>query len=298
MTLIRTYKNNQWIDVEMQADMPTLSPEIIQQRFYQLLEDYSIEQYPAEHRHHLGASAIGEDCWRRLWYQFRWIKLDQADPRMRRLWNRGTREEKVFEAFLMWAGVRIHSIDPKTDKQYVFSKVNGHYGGSTDGIGLISWMDDFPVILEYKTFKDDLFNKLKKDGLKASNPKYFNQMSNYGREWGLKWGLFGAVNKDNDQPHFEFVELDWKLAEEMEKKATDIIYSKTPPPRLSEQPAFWKCKGCTFNGPCHYNEPIEKNCRSCVFSQPGLDANWVCEKYGVIPKDFLLKGCEQWQSVV
>src|SRR4051812_40116052 len=124
-------------------------------------EEYAIESYPAKHRAHLGASAIGEECWRKLWYGFRWTKLQHAEGRMRRLWNRGHREENEFEEFLIWAGVRLQSINPATNKQYVFSKVNGHYGGSTDGIGLLSWANLYPIIVEFKTFGSKYFAPLK-----------------------------------------------------------------------------------------------------------------------------------------
>ena len=147
--------------------MPTMSPEEIVNRFQTYLAEYSIEKFPSEHRSHLGASSIAEECWRKLWSNFRWLKLDEADPRMRRLWNRGHREEEIFEQFLLWAGVRIRTIDPKTNKQYVFSKINGHYGGSTDGIGLISWLDNFPIIVEFKTVGSKYFPDLKKCKVKT-----------------------------------------------------------------------------------------------------------------------------------
>src|SRR4051812_24091994 len=79
-------------------------------RLHQYAEEYSREQFPAEHRSHLGASSIGEECWRKLWYTFHWVKLQQAEGRMRRLWNRGHREEEIFEGFLFWAGFRKREI--------------------------------------------------------------------------------------------------------------------------------------------------------------------------------------------
>ena len=67
---------------------------------YRLTDEYSIETYPAKHREHLGASAIGEECYRKLYYDFRWVKLQNAEPRMRRLWARGhSEEEKMWYIF-------------------------------------------------------------------------------------------------------------------------------------------------------------------------------------------------------
>lgn len=271
----------------------------VEQTLIQWEEEYAIETYPAEHRSHLGASAIGEECWRKLWYDFRWVKLNHAEGRMRRLWQRGKDEEEKFEAFLLWAGFNIRSINPITNKQYVFSKVNGHYGGSTDGKLEISWARNFSIIVEYKTFADKYFIKLEKEGVKISQPKYYAQMCSYGKEFEVKWALFYAVNKDNDKLYRELIELDWNYAIELEKKATDIIYADVPPNRISEQAAFWKCKFCHHAGICHYGELVERNCRSCKFATPVENANWKCNKFGQnIPKDFIKTGCQEWTGVV
>lgn len=273
--------------------------QLVEQRLYQFAEEYSVEKYPAEHRSHLGASSIGEECWRKLWYQFRWVKLQQAEGRMRRLWNRGHREEEIFESFLLWAGFSISSINPETDKQYVFSKINGHYGGSTDGKMEIRWAHNIPLVTDYKTFAFDYFQKLKKERLKISNLKYYAQLCSYGREFGAEYGLLFAVNKDNDDWYFEFLKLDHNYAIELEKKAADIIHAINPPAKINNNPAFYKCKMCTtFQGICHFSEPIEKNCRSCKNSSPIENAQWKCSKFGVIPKEAIKDGCPQWEGIV
>lgn len=271
----------------------------VEQRLYAYAEEYSREKYPSEHRNHLGASAIGDECWRKLWYQFRWIKLGQAEGRMRRLWNRGHREEEIFEAFLMWAGFNVRSVDEKTGKQYTFSKVNGHYGGSTDGTMQIRWANNFPIVADYKTFASKYFTKLKEEKLIKSNPKYYAQLCSYGREFNCTHGLLFAVNKDNDEWYFELVKLDFNFAQELENKARDIIYSVLPPDKINNNPAYWICKSCTFNGPCHYGEVIEKNCRSCVNSMPSNDAKWHCKQWDKdIPREAIKDGCGEWKGIV
>src|SRR5258706_6836432 len=101
---------------------------------HKLTEEYSIETYPTEHRAHLGVSIIGEKCSRKLWYSFRWCKLEQFSGRMRRLFNRGHKEEEKFKELLSWMGFFVREIDPTTNKQYKFSALGGHYGGSGDSI--------------------------------------------------------------------------------------------------------------------------------------------------------------------
>lgn len=278
--------------------MTTLNPYEIQSRLYEYAAEYSIETYPSEHRHHLGISIIGDECHRKLWYSFRWVKLIQHDPRMRRLFQRGHREEPLFERFLLWAGINFKTINPETDKQYCLSLVNGHYGGSTDGIGILTWADNLPLIVEFKTHNLKSFTELKEKKVKAAKPQHFDQMSGYGKDFKVKHGLYCAINKDNDEWYFEFVELDWNRALELEKKATDIIYSQIPPPRLNDNPSYWKCKFCDFKGTCHDGEEIEKNCRSCENASPIDGGKWNCSKFGEIPKEFLKIGCGEWKGIV
>lgn len=297
MTLINNYKNNQWVKVEHNP-MPTISAKEIEAKLHTFAEAYSREKFPAEHRHHLGISIIGDDCSRKLWYGFRWVKLIEAEGRMRRLWNRGHREEELFEAFLLWAGFSIRTIDPRTDKQYKLSLVNGHYGGSTDGIALIRWLDDLPVLAEFKTHNNKYFTELKEKKVKLAQPKHWAQMCGYGKDFEIKYAIYCAVNKDNDEWYFEFVELDWNKATELENKARDIIYAQAPPPKINENPSYWKCKYCDYKEICHYGEIPEKNCRSCANASPGENGEWNCKLYGQIPREFLKQGCDSWQRII
>lgn len=265
----------------------------VEARLIELEEEYSIETYPSEHRNHLGASAITDDCWRKLWYTFRWVKLGQAEGRMRRLWQRGKDEEKKFEAFLFWAGFY------KREIVTPFSKINGHYGGTPDDRWIIKWANDVKIIAEYKTFGSKYFAKLKEDKVRKSNPKYFGQMCAYGKEYEVKYALFYAVNKDTDEWYREFIELDWNFAQELENKARDIIHATIPPDKINQNPAFWICKSCTFQGICHFGEKIEKNCRSCTFATQIENSKWKCNKWdAVIPKDAIKDGCQAWKGIV
>lgn len=286
------------------TEPPDISPDdpnferLVEQRLEQYAAEYSIEKYPSEHRNHLGASSIGEECWRKLWFQFRWVKLSHAEPRMRRLWARGHREEEAFADFLRWAGFSSRSIDEATGKELRFSKINGHYGGTTDGKKLIRWANNVPLVVDYKTFADKYFQELKKKRVRAAQPKYYAQLCSYGREFECEYGLLFGLNKDNDEWYFEFVKLDWRYAEELEKKASEIIHAIFPPNRISEQPAFYKCKQCHFSDICHNRERVEINCRSCANALPIENGNWSCKIYGTIPKDFISQGCQQHQGIV
>lgn len=275
-------------------------PQIIEE-LHKLTEEYSLETYPSKHREHLGASVIGEKCRRKLFYIFRWVKLGNAPGRMRRLWNRGYREEPVIDNILSWMGFFVREIDPATDRQYKFSAVNGHFGGSGDGIVLLPWFrgdNDPRILVEKKTFAKKYFDALKNKGMKEATPKYWAQQCSYGKAFNLRYALFIAVCKDNDDIHYELNELDWNYAIELENKAKDIITATTPPEKISSDPNYFECKWCEFNTVCHWGELVDKNCRSCKMAVAVEKGEWFCSRFkDKIPSDFLKVGCEWHQSI-
>lgn len=283
----------------------SLSPTTIKaitDELYSLLNEYSEEKHPSKHREHLGVSIIGEKCSRKLWYMFRWCKLEQFPPRMKRLFNRGHLEEPKFADILGWMGFHVRTIDKSTNRQYRFSSVSGHYGGSGDSVALLPWFasdESFRILVEYKTHNKRSFEALKKDGLIKSKPKHHIQMACYAKAFGIRYGLYLAINKDDDDIHFELLELDWNVATLMEKKATDIISSQIAPPRIAENPAFMECKYCPMQGICWYNEKVEINCRSCKHSRPIEKGQWHCGLWNAIIPDrsAIEKGCSQHVSI-
>lgn len=273
----------------------------IVRRIEQEIEADSILEYEEGHRTHLGASIIGKDCWRYSWNTFRWIKKEKFSGRMHRLFQRGHTEEPKFIHRLRRIGFEVHDMDPETGKQFRISGSGGHYGGSFDGIGKFPPAYGWPdwLVIEFKTHGDKSFKALKKDGVKKSKPVHFRQMSQYGLNYGIKFGLYCAINKNDDEFHWEVVELDFIDARIQLEKADQIILSQVPPPKIAESPAFFDCKRCAFAGNCHAQQLPEKNCRSCIHASPRDNAEWYCRVHdGIIPKDFIPSGCDKWTSIL
>ncbi len=112
----------------------------------------------------------------------------------------------------------------------------------------------------------------------------------YGKAFNVRYGLYCAINKDDDDIHFELLELDWNLATQMENKARDIITSNIPPQKISNEPSYFDCKYCNFQQICHYGAEVEKNCRSCAMAVPKENGEWYCNRWGIkIPKDKINK---------
>lgn len=275
--------------------MPTLQE--ITDQIYKLAEEYSIETYPAAHREHLGISIIGEKCSRKIWYSWRWVKLEQFSGQMRRLFQRGHDEEAKFIKMLFWMGFKIKQYSDE-GKQYKISVLNGHYGGSTDSKAIIPWLPDEPVILEFKTHNDRLFKELKANKVAIAKPQHYSQLCGYAKYFGFKYGLYCAVNKNTDELYFELVELNSTWGDDLEAKAQHIIYAKVAPNRISDNSSYYECKYCNYNGICHFAQAVEINCRSCRFARPVENARWTCDKFGeLIPNDFIKKGCKDHVSI-
>ena len=71
-------------------------------------------------RSHLGASLIGGECSREIWYGFRWVKKPKFSGRILRLFNRGHLEEARFIAMLLTIGCQVWQQDGH-GKQYRIS---------------------------------------------------------------------------------------------------------------------------------------------------------------------------------
>ena len=253
--------------------------------------------YEQGHRNHLGASELGEECWRKLWYGFRWVKLDWHDGRMMRLFNVGHSAEPRFVSYLRGIGFEVKEFD-EDGKQFRISGAKGHYGGSLDGLckapSRYQLSEDIIFLNEFKTNGTGKgFSDVQDKGVAKAKPKHYSQMSQYGYQMKIKYGLYMIENKNDSSIIFKVVELDWNLGAQLEKKANDIIFSKEPPSRISDNPDFFNCKFCHQAGVCHRNEPVDKNCRSCREAEPIENGKWKCHRFSdLIPDDFIKVGCE------
>jgi hypothetical protein len=287
--------------------MLNLSLPTDREKLEQLLADdvelFCQTYYEQGHRNHLGASEVGENCWRKLWYGFRWVKLEHHSGRMMRLFNVGHSAEPRFVTYLRGIGFEVREIDEATGKQFRISGAMGHYGGSLDGMckapERYQLSEDLVFLNEFKTNGTGPgYAKVAEEPLSKSKPKHFAQMSQYGYKYGLKYGLYMIENKNDSGITIKIVPLDWNLGKQLEDKATQIIFAKEPPPRISENPSTYECKYCNYSGICHKNEPVEINCRSCRNSKPVENAEWFCHKYQMnIPQDFISKGCEYHNGI-
>lgn len=258
--------------------------------------------YEQGHRNHLGASELGEECWRKLWYGFKWTKAEKHDGRMLRLFNVGHSAEPRFISYLRGIGFEVREFD-ENGKQFRIMGASGHYGGSLDGMckapERYQLNEDLIFLNEYKTNNTGSgFAKVATDGVQKAKPRHFAQMSQYGYHYKLKYGLYLIENKNDSDITVKIIELDWNLGKQLEQKAETIIFSKEPPPRISDNPAMQACKWCHQSDICHNGAKPEKNCRSCRHCEPVENAEWHCHLYNANPpNDFIKIGCNDWSPI-
>ena len=267
------------------------------------IDAYSKSLYSEEGpRTHLGISVIGEPCSRKIWLGWRWANFGEFDGRMLRLFNRGHREEERLIAYLKGVGFTVHETNPETGKQWRLSYLNGHYGGSCDGLGYCppAWGYSKPIGFEFKTHNQKKFDLLKKEGVQKAFPKYYKQICSYGKGFNAEWFLYIGVNKNDDAIWPEWVKVDPKQADASYLRAEAIITSQTPPPKIAEVPTFFDCKYCdAFRDICHHGKPPLKNCRSCARARPVEDAQWYCDVHKAnIPKEVIPLGCASYARII
>lgn len=262
------------------------------------------EQYEKRHeseksRTYLGASIIGKECSRALWYDFRWASKEKFGGQMLRLFQTGHLAEPRFVADLRSIGIEVYDVDPATGKQFGFSDVGGHMKGHMDGCarhipdGGAKWH-----VVEFKTHSAKSFTELRKKGVKEAKPQHYAQMQWYMGKSGMNRALYLAVNKDTDELYSVRIEFDLTYFEQIQAKAERIIFAAEPPPKLSDDPKYYLCGFCSHNTVCHGHRVPAVSCRTCVHStpEPHGDGRWSCAKHpdkniSSIPVELQRVGC-------
>ena len=251
-------------------------------------------------RPHLGASLLGHDCLRYLFYSFRW-QTDAPDGRLARLFQTGHREEVRMIAELRAIGVDVHDRDPATGEQYRFMTLGGHIAGSCDGI-IEGGLPEAPKarhVLELKTSNARQFATLQRQGVLAHKPVHVVQMEVYMAAFGLERAYYLCVCKDTDELYAERLARTPGVAEAALARAEPVVFARHPRdvPRLSEHPGWHACRFCSARPVCHEQAPPRRHCRSCVQAHPQPDGAWLCQHWArpiALPRQ--RHGCPEWRA--
>lgn len=287
------------IDDAIESDKGTLYRHHL--KFFLPLMDDAYRATSKPHRAHLGASLIGADCPRQLWYSYRWAKVKEFSARILRLFNRGHLEEARFLAMLKMIGCKLWYETPDGG-QIKFSDINGHFGSALDGIvrGCPDLPQDVAAYTEFKTSADKGFKKLVKEGVASAKHEHYVQMQICMHEMGLSYALYMCVNKNDDDLHAEIITYHSETANTYVDRAKSIIYGDRPPPKINDSIGWWQCRFCDYKDICHQDAVPEINCRTCVHStasdDPEKAGEWTCERkepFIDINSDDAFDGCDE-----
>ena len=215
------------------------------EKYQSLIED--------DERNYIGASSIGSDCLRAIWYQFKGVKAQSVPAKFRRTWAIGKALEQVVYNWLCDIGMVIWRNYPE-----LVHPTMPFFKGNVDGVCVKGLKDNTPkAIIEIKTAKDASFKIFVKKGVKVWNPQYYAQIQAY-------MGLSGenelnrinstyilVLNKDNSDISDELVTFDPEFYKKLEEKAAFVYGANAEPPRIHGSALWYQCKMCKFNKVCH-----------------------------------------------
>lgn len=251
-------------------------------------------------RSHLGASMIGRDCPRALWYNFRWVKVPKFGGRIIRLFNRGHLEEPRLLALFAMIGVKIWQVG-EDGKQFRISDHYGHFGSATDGVGMgIPELGiDVPFVFEFKTSSTKYFKKIKDYGVESEKQEHVAQMQIYMEKLNLKYALYVVANKDDDSLHIEILEYNPDIARKYIERAGHIIFAEAPPDKIHQSSSWYQCKFCDFSDVCHYGAPHCETCRTCRAAHPNEQGTWTCRANAwEMKKDVQEALCDKYATII
>lgn len=243
-------------------------------------------------REYLGASIIGHPCVRYLWLAFRWASLEWLNGRQERLLETGKREEDIAVENLKKAGVEIIN----TGKDQLDLDFGCHVKGHPDGIILsgVPEASQTKHVWEHKTMSDSNFKNLKKNGVKEAKPLHYAQMQVEMLALDIDRALYQVLNKNDSEIYTERVRLDRDFAENLIRRAQEIVLQDRIPKRLSDKEDWYECRMCKNWGFCFTEMKTPRaNCRTCAHFYAEKDDTCRCNLYdnAVLPYEGQRKGC-------
>lgn len=195
-------------------------------------------------RDYIGASTIGSNCYRRIWYEYKGYLATQVPVKTRRTWDIGKKLESLILDWLELAGLTLDRNWPELQSTRV-PFLRGH----VDAV----WIKKGKpfAIIEIKTAKNGSFRVLESKGVREWDPGYYAQIQTYMGMSGIYSAYVLALNKDSSELYDEVVTFDPDFYAKLEDKALLIGRSPVEPPKIHASPLWFECKMCKFNKVCH-----------------------------------------------
>jgi hypothetical protein len=208
-------------------------------------------------RDYLGAIRIGEQCSRKLVYEYTRAPQDDGkdfDGGILRIFDAGHQFEDLCIRWLRAAGFDLRTRN-RSGEQFGFAIADGRIRGHIDGVIIdgpdvgVAW----PALWEHKALGQKSWNDVVKRGVRVARPVYFAQLQLYMAYMQLPVALFTATSRDSLALYHEIVPFDAAEAQALSDKAVAIIRAAEAGelmPRIAAAPDFHLCRTCEYAKRC------------------------------------------------
>lgn len=223
------------------------------------------------------AGDIGVECDRAIWLAFRRASNpEDINWQKRRIFERGNIEEDRLLDLLRLIGCEVWGQQDKV------RAVGGHLRGKIDGraLGVIEAPKTEHVV-ECKSAKDEVFQKVKKLGVKLGKPEHYATFQFYMHGLGVNRVLYMMTGKNDEDLHIERVHYDAEFAIRAVARIERIVASPEPPSRLCAKRDDFRGMFCRQAEVCWGERMPRSHCRTCIHSTPIIDGNasWGCGRH-------------------
>lgn len=257
------------------------------------------------YRGYLGASGLGENCFRKMWLNFRSMSPAKFPAEVLFRFDDGHYSEKITAQRLKLVD-SVRLITEHTDhKQFSQYRFNGHLGGHIDGYigGIVQYPTEW-LIWEHKCVEQKEFVKLhnkitmknSKNPLQEWNERYYCQAQVYMDLFDFD-KHFLTVAIAGSRKYIEAItKRDDEYIRETYKIAKNIITSDDPGP-IPANAEKYPCKYCHHKELCHSHKLPFPSCRTCIYGSASLNNNskdnWRCGKHNKnLSVDDQIRGCD------
>lgn len=225
----------------------------IPQRQDPTLQAIRFSLHGGEKRDYLGASYVGHDCARRVWYTHNTPQNFDSDTLLR--FADGHRSEAAMAEMLR----RVHGVELWTEdgqgNQFGFE--DGNFKGHIDGVirGLLH-APRTTAIWEHKSTEalSDFRKHKEKHGTKGAlsqwNYTYYVQAQIYMHYFDLKRHYLTVASPGLRDFDSAWTEYDKAVALKYIDRAHKLLAQDTEPPRAYNSQTDWRCRMCPFSREC------------------------------------------------
>lgn len=206
-------------------------------------------------RSYLGGSRLGEECARKLQYEYEGAARPPFPARTQLIFDAGhAGEDSVARLLKQIFDLRTHKTG---GGQFGFETAGGRIKGHIDGVicGGPEEFGPYPFLWEHKEVGAKYWQAIVKNGVRRERPVYAGQIATYQAYLDLTANpaLFSFGNRDTREIGFERVPFDAKLAQECTDRGVQVLTATENGERLPRPYAsadFFKCKFCDYREGC------------------------------------------------